>query len=186
MVCKVCIEPGAYLFAALAILIFPARWWLAVFLAAAVHETGHLLMVHLFGGQVQRIRIGAIGAKIEIDSMGRGREALCALAGPAGSLILSWAVSRVLPEAALCALVQGLFNLLPIYPLDGGRILRCFASYPICMAAKVFTLILLSGLGIWLSVAYDLGLCPMIPAALAVMQLIPRKIPCKEPKLAVQ
>ena len=104
-------------------LLFPVRFLVGVLLAAAVHEIGHLIAIRLTGGRVRTIRLQAFGARIETDPMEPGREILCALAGPmAGALaILAW---RVYPELAAAGIVQTVFNLIPVYPLDGGRVAR--------------------------------------------------------------
>lgn len=116
-------EAGFWLVSALMLLLFPLRFLLGVLLAAAIHECGHLLAIRLAGGRVRHIRLRPGGISIEAAPMERGKETLCALAGPAaGTLtILAW---RAFPELALAGLVQTVFNLIPIYPLDGGRVAR--------------------------------------------------------------
>ena len=116
-------DAGFWLVLGLMVLLFPLRFLLGVLLAAFVHELGHILAVRLCGGRVLGIRFMAFGARIEAAPMEPGRAAVCALAGPAAGAvcILAW---RWFPELALAALVQTGFNLIPIYPLDGGRALR--------------------------------------------------------------
>lgn len=108
---------------ALLLLVLPLPWVAAAVLAAAVHELCHYLAIAALGGQVGRIAVGPGGAAMELDALNPVRELLAAAAGPVGSLSLTL-MGRFFPRLALCGLVQGLFNLLPIYPLDGGRILR--------------------------------------------------------------
>ena len=105
------------------VLLFPVRFLLGVVLAAFIHETGHILAIRLTGGRILSVQLHAFGARIEAVPMEPGRAAICALAGPAaGALTLfAW---RWFPELTLAGLVQTAFNLLPIYPLDGGRVVR--------------------------------------------------------------
>lgn len=121
------IDPWACFLGALVLLTLPLHWILAAVAAAGFHELCHLGAVYALGGRVLSFRIGPAGAVMETQIHGQWRECLAALAGPAGSFALLLA-ARWLPHIALCGCVQGLFNLLPIYPLDGGRVLRCLLA----------------------------------------------------------
>ena len=120
---KLHVSGGFWLVLAMAVLLFPIRFLAGVILAAAVHELGHLAAIRVTGGRVLGMEFHAGGVRILTGPMEPRTEIICALAGPAvGALtILMW---RVFPELAAAGLVQTLFNLLPAYPLDGGRILR--------------------------------------------------------------
>ena len=116
-------DGGFFLVLALMLLLFPLGLVAGITLAALIHECGHLIAVRLTGGRVLAIRLRAGGARIETAPMEPWKAALCALAGPgAGALtIFAW---RFFPELALAGLLQTVFNLLPIYPLDGGQVVR--------------------------------------------------------------
>ena len=126
-------DGGFWLELGLLILLFPFRFLAGVLLAAVIHECGHLLAIGLTGGRVQRIELHAGGARILTAPMGERQELLCALAGPAAGLltVLAW---RAFPELAAAGLFQSAFNLLPIYPLDGGRAWR--AARNICCKSR--------------------------------------------------
>lgn len=120
---RIRIESGFYIFLAVMLLAVPLRWFFSAFAAAFIHEFGHYLAVRLLGGQVIGGSICFRGAKMETLPMSPGRELIAVLAGPASSLLLLSLV-RVFPRVAICGLIQGIYNLLPFYPLDGGRALR--------------------------------------------------------------
>lgn len=107
---------------ALLLLTLPLPWFAAAVAAAGIHEAGHLLAIRLLGADARKIQVGPTGAKIHTSFSEPWRELLCAAAGPAASLLLVLA-AKPFPRIALCGFVQGLYNLLPIYPLDGGRML---------------------------------------------------------------
>lgn len=120
------LEVGAgalVLFAAL-LLLLPVQWVMGMVLAAAVHECFHALAVYLMGGKILRLSIGTRGALMEATPMQGASALACSLAGPAGSMLLLLFV-RWLPRTALCGLIQGCYNLLPLLPLDGGRAMSC-------------------------------------------------------------
>ena len=105
-----------------------------LFASVLVHELGHALVARRFGVGTKEILLLPIGgAAMLADHPKRPRdELLIALAGPAVSLALaglSWLghlalALTALADLAVVNLVLGLFNLVPAFPLDGGRVLR--------------------------------------------------------------
>ncbi len=113
---------------------------LLFFGSVLLHELGHALVARSFGVPVEDITLFIFGglAQIGEEPESPGREFLMAGVGPFVSIILSglFAVLYLLtrrisePIAALglylggINLTLGLFNLIPGFPLDGGRVLR--------------------------------------------------------------
>ena len=112
-------------------------------LACALHEFGHWYMLRIFSTDIKCIYITAHGAKMEFENrLSYIEECFAAAAGPCVNLALAFACSRLLhiPVFAGVNLALALFNLLPIGPLDGARIVYCLIaqftdesmSYRIC------------------------------------------------------
>ncbi len=107
-----------------------APWALA---ACAIHELAHVVSLYWVGGSVKRIRFTIFGAEVEGESRGRlsyGGELLSVLAGPGSNLFLAFLAARAGERWYLFAglnLSLGIFNLLPLPGLDGGRALRLLA-----------------------------------------------------------
>ena len=120
---RVRVEGGAWIVLGLAVLLLPLRVLLGIFLAAAVHELGHLAAMYFLGVLVLGFVLHPGGARIEAGPMEPGEEVICALAGPVAGAVTIF-VWRWFPELAVAGLVQTVFNLIPIYPLDGGRVVR--------------------------------------------------------------
>lgn len=120
---EVRIQGGFWVLMALWLLLIPLKWVAGTVFAAAVHEGGHLLAILLTGGRVRALELGPGGARIETDPMEPRQELVCALAGPAAgaATVLLW---RWFPQAAIAGMVQTVFNLIPVYPMDGGRVVR--------------------------------------------------------------
>lgn len=114
---------------------------LALFLSILVHELAHALYATRTGGRVRDITLLMIGGVSQVSELPKGgrHEAIMALVGPVASLALgglSYALYRLLSGTSHFALefaafhlfylnvVLGVFNLLPAFPMDGGRILR--------------------------------------------------------------
>ncbi len=109
----------------------------AVFGSVLLHEMGHAEMARFFGIRTHSITLYPFGgiAALAGEPANPREEALVALAGPAVNFVLA---GLGLPLAALGVpgleflvgmnLALGLFNLLPAFPMDGGRILRAWWS----------------------------------------------------------
>ncbi len=99
---------------------------LPIFLAAAlVHELGHLLVLYLTGGNLNKLSLTAFGAVLNcgLPENGLAKTAIC-LAGPASSFLLTAAAGGFeLWQLSGASVILGAFNLLPLPPLDGGMAL---------------------------------------------------------------
>jgi Zn-dependent protease len=121
-------------------------YWLAgvattllLFGSIVVHELGHAWVARHYGLPIRSITLFAFGGVAQIggEPASPGVEFRIAIAGPVTSLALAvgfavvWLVARPVDVVAAPALwlarintVVALFNLIPGFPLDGGRVLR--------------------------------------------------------------
>lgn len=117
------LDGSFFFFTALLLLMLPLPWILALSLAGAVHECFHAAAIAAFQGEIYSLRLHAGGIQMETNAFTPGKELICALAGPLGSALLLLFV-HWLPRTAVCGAIHCAFNLLPLFPMDGGRALR--------------------------------------------------------------
>ncbi len=165
---QVHIDPWACLAGAVLLLTLPLPWILGALGAAVFHEGCHLLALRLCHVPIFRLFVGPRGAQIETGPMTPGQELICALAGPLGSLSLI-PLFPFSPVLAVCGLCQGIFNLLPLYPLDGGRAVYALMLLILPEAAdrvqQSVRLLTLGSLGLWamyLTFSIKAGVLPLL------------------------
>ena len=186
--CRVAIDPYACIVWAFLLLILPLQWMLAFFIAAVVHELCHCAAVWLCGYRPCHVEIGVFGVRMDLPPLSGGQEFFCSLAGPLGGFLLL-IFARWYPQLCICGLIQSLYNLIPVYPLDGGRMLYCLcrmicpdAAAVICKGVGILTV---AALLLWMIFA-RMGGMAMVVAGFLTVKILYGKIPCKPPILRVQ
>jgi Zn-dependent protease/CBS domain-containing protein len=165
-------------------------FFLLVFLCVLLHEFGHALAAKAFGIQTADITLLPIGGVARMERMPEkpAQELIVALAGPLVNVVIAAALLSVLAFTgnldfgelfdparfnALWALLYTnvmmvLFNLIPAFPLDGGRILRALLATRLSYAratqiAAIVGQVLALVMGVW---AFSKG-----PALLALIAI---------------
>jgi Zn-dependent protease/CBS domain-containing protein len=115
-----------------------------LFVGVVLHELGHSLVAMRFGFPIDSITLWIFGGIASLTDQPEDwlEEFLIAIAGPAVSIalgVLSFAALYVVPAGmdaarfvvgylALMNIVLAAFNLLPGFPMDGGRVLRALLA----------------------------------------------------------
>ena len=122
----------------------------SVFGCVLLHEYGHALTARRYGIDTEDITLYPIGGVARLRRMPRapGAELVIAVAGPAVNLVIAlaiialnivgagiagagWTASPIAEYSAVLLQINvglALFNLIPAFPMDGGRVLRAMLS----------------------------------------------------------
>ena len=111
------------------------RIYLIIMLFCVIHEIGHIITGSLLKMKTEKIEIMPFGLSASFymnfnDKNFKIKEIIVSLAGPITSLALTILCSNInlryitIEEAVYSNILILLFNLIPIYPLDGGRIIK--------------------------------------------------------------
>ncbi len=142
--------------------------YLALFLIVLLHEYGHALACRQVGGIANQIVLWPLGGVAYVDPPPRPGATLWSIAaGPLVNVVLlpilmfllmlsrAWGWALAMPNAyALLRAVLFinvtllLFNLLPIYPLDGGQILRSLLWFVMGRGRSLMVATLLGFVGV--------------------------------------
>lgn len=146
------------------------------FVCVILHELGHSLTARRYGVRTSRILLLPIGGMAELEQIPRkpSAELLITVAGPAvnfaifGLMAVFFGVPQGFPfhpefEDSIRGFgqlllywnaIMGVFNLVPVFPMDGGRILRALlairlpyltATYWAVMVGRVLSVLLAVG-----------------------------------------
>lgn len=184
------ISPHLLLLLPVVLLLVPFPWFLAMGCSVIMHELCHMIAARLLGKRAFHIRLHHSGAEISTENLGNIDEMLIAAAGPC-SCVFSLLLARYFPRLVLCSLIHAVYNLLPFYPLDGGRIIRCVLRLflPQKTVNKVIAIIegIVCGLMILSVILLNrIGPLPIIAGVVLVIRQYQRKKSCKDVQQGVQ
>ena len=105
------------------------RIYTILMIFAFIHELGHLVTGVILGLQVKSVNIMPFGVSINFEDYSNKyiiKKIIIAVAGPIINLaIVILAIYNEWGEDIIYAnMLIGMFNLIPLYPLDGGRIMK--------------------------------------------------------------
>ncbi|WP_409341652.1 M50 family metallopeptidase [Paenibacillus sp. MBLB4367] len=115
---------------------------LTLFSIVLVHELGHMAAARGFGWRVKEVQLLPFGGVVVVEESGNlpaREEMLVALAGPLqnvwmiafafGMKMVGWPETEWWDYFIKCNAMIALFNLLPVSPLDGGKVMQALLSY---------------------------------------------------------
>ena len=156
---KIKVNPLFFAFALILVLLGRGVDFAFCMLSIALHETGHAMVGRLRGFVMKSVMMMPYGAVMSADErFDKTSGILIGLAGPMANFLVvilllgGWwlfpACYGVTRSLLFVNLSIGVFNLLPVYPLDGSRIVLALAKN------KLLTIKWLKGLGIATSIIF--------------------------------
>lgn len=132
--------------------VFDTASLLAVFGCVALHELGHAMAARGYGIRTRDITLYPIGGVARLERMPEkpSAEMVIALAGPAVNVAIALVLGAIwfaghrtlgslgsagdwtndfVARLAVANVALVVFNLIPAFPMDGGRVLRAFLSW---------------------------------------------------------
>lgn len=100
---------------------------LLFYLFFVVHELGHIVVALLYKLKFMGINFHVFGVnlKIDTDNLSYEKKLILYFAGPLTNIIISYvALKYDKYDVHYINMVLGLFNLVPVFPLDGGNMIK--------------------------------------------------------------
>lgn len=116
-------------------------------ISITLHELAHYIFAKIIKANVNYIRLGPLGMSMDVAFIGKQnmiKKIVFYLAGPCSNFFIAFLFRDIYLNVAFLNLAIGIFNLLPIVPLDGGNIVlvilkRIFGVYFGNMIILVFS-----------------------------------------------
>ena len=132
------IDIKIFLMAIIFLIVNQIDMYILFMLFAIIHECFHLLTGIILGYKVKSIRIMALGisiafkereeeynTKIKKSNFNNLKKIIILIMGPVSNILIAFLFLFLdMAEVVYINLLIAIFNLLPIYPLDGGQILN--------------------------------------------------------------
>lgn len=134
------IHPITFLYFFIALYAGYFKNYLIIFLIVIAHEMCHLLMAYFFDFKLGKMTLFPFGAFLEIKYFGQYhvvKELLVSIMGPLSHIIIYAFLLWIKPYVSLVSFnyacyfnkLMFLFNILPIYPLDGNKVITILLAY---------------------------------------------------------
>ncbi|WP_277678942.1 site-2 protease family protein [Gracilibacillus dipsosauri] len=188
------VHPIVFFFLAVSILTGMLTELLIIFLIVLFHEMGHYLCARMFNWRIRRIYLWFFGGVMETEEYGTRpiwEEWLVTIAGPFQHLLIFLIIHFIhflplIPESTLTLAYQyNLFillgNLLPILPLDGGRMVQLMGDHLLpYQASHMFSIVVsVVTIGLGLIITYSTGILSLSLLLLFIFLLLENRLEWK-------